>query len=190
MTRTVQFTFVSALLLWPAILSSQQHPQAPSAPLLSVGSFVGAGTGPSGSVAWGLEGMVPFSRYLSARAEYSRWGSGFEQCLQILPDSYACSVTGWAALAGIRLSTPLAEGITPYADLSGGRFTRSDIDGDPHGTAALSVGAGALVHLFGGLAARFGGSVLRPFDHAYEELMGERIEYVTGTIGGEYRIMH
>lgn len=189
MSTVARLWFLLVIVCFPAHLEAQQPQAVPGRPLLSAGTFVGIGSGPSGSAVWGIEGTIPFSRFLAMRAEYSSWNSGMNGvCPQRWPDSYACSVAGWAGLAGIRAMLPLTRRVTPFVDLSGGRFTRDQSAAASHSSTAVSAGLGAAVRLYGGLSARLRGSVLHPFDDEYEALMGEKLHYTTGSVGLEYRI--
>jgi hypothetical protein len=51
---------------------------------------------------------------------------------------------------------------------------------------ALSLEAGARIHLLRGLSARFGGRSLRVYDDDYRALLGEKLRYTMGILGLEY----
>lgn len=190
MSVVVRASLLSVLLLLPADLQAQQGQNSDQRVRLSAGTFAGIGSGPSASAVWGVEGMIPLTQVLAARGEFSLWNSGVGVgCGQSWPDSYACSVSGWAVLAGLRASLPLTQRITPFADLAGGRFTRDRVAADSYGSTALSGSVGMSIQMYRGLYARLSGTVLRPFDDDYEQLMGERLQYSMGVIGLEYRFL-
>jgi hypothetical protein len=185
------------LLLVLALLASlpigavaQSSAEQEAASPFSVGAFAGAGRGPAGATTWGFTASYTPIPYVVLGLEYSGWGSGTGvACIQVWPESYACSVGGWALLAGLRLESPKAGVLRGYVEGLAGRFVRSPPNPsaeDVHSTA-LAGGAGMAVDIVSGLDLRLGGRYLRPHDDAYEALMGETLEYLVFTLGLEYR---
>lgn len=156
----------------------------------SVGVFAGLGSGPIDAATWGVKVGVPLWRYLAVRAEYSGWGNGVggTACVAMPPDSHRCSVSGWAGLVGLAASVPVQGPVGVFAEVSGGRFTRNWLGDDKVNSPALSMEAGARVHILRGLSARLGGRFLRAFDDDYEALLGEKLQYTMGIFGLEYGI--
>lgn len=181
------FALALALTL-PQAAIAQGIEDEPFAPRVNVTAFAGLGAGPTSSAAWGIAAEVPLHALLGLTAEYSRWGSGIGAvCVTMWPYSYACSVGGWAALAGLAVSGPAVGGVRPFAEVLGGRYSR-DQQGTTFRSTALGLGAGAEVPLARGFSLRAGGRYLRPFDDKYEELMGKPLRYTIGTIELRYGI--
>jgi hypothetical protein len=74
------------------------------------------------------------------------------------------------------------------AEVSGRRFTGDWLGDDKVNLPALSMEAGARVHILRGLSARLGGRFLRAFDDDYEAILGEKLQYTMGIFGLEYGI--
>ena len=156
----------------------------------TVGVFAGLGSGPIDAAAWGVKVGVPLWRYFAVRAEYSSWGNGVTGtvCVAMPPDSHRCSVSGWAGLVGLATSVPVQGPLGVFAEVSGGRFARDWLGDENVKSPALSIEAGARVHILRGLSARLGGRFLRAFDDDYEALLGEKLQYTMGIFGLEYGI--
>jgi len=90
---------------------------------VELGVFGGLGSGLVSMVPWGLSAGVGLADHVAVRGEFQGWGSR-GSCNTIVPDFYRCSVSGRAALVGIRASTrgPVSlflEGKTGYHSRSG-----------------------------------------------------------------------
>jgi hypothetical protein len=181
---------IALVICLPANMQAQQEHGSDHQVRMSAGAFGGIGSGPSSSAVLGVEGMIPIWRRVAVRGEFSSWHSGVGvDCVQSWPESYACSVGGWALLGGLRASLPLNQRMTPFVDLAGGRFSRDRVAAASYGSAVISGSVGISVQLSRVLAARLSGAVLRPLDEDYEELMGEHLGYSMAVLGLEYRRM-
>lgn len=148
--------------------------------------FAGVGSGPSPSAAWGLNAEVPLHDLLALTAEFSQWDSGLGvACSQSWPESYECSVGGWAVLGGLNVRPGRIGRVEPFGEILGGRYSREQ-QGTAHRSTTLGLGLGADIRLFSNLSLRAGGRYMRPFDDAYAELMGEDLSYTMGTVGLQY----
>jgi hypothetical protein len=184
--RIVTSFALLVLLAAPGVLAAQDAVSRRVAP--TVGVFAGIGAGPIEAATWGVEVGVPIWRYVAVRAEYSGWGNGpgGTTCIAMPPESHRCSVSGWAGLVGLAANIPVEGPLGVFAEVAGGRFTRDWLGDQTVHSPALSLGAGARVHLLRGLSARVGGRFLRAYDDDYHALLGERLQYTMGIVGLEY----
>jgi hypothetical protein len=185
--RIIVLFVIVVLFATPGVVAAQDGASRRMAP--TVGVFAGLGSGPIDAAAWGVEAGVPVWRFVAVRAEVSGWGNGLggTMCVQMPPYSYLCSVSGWAGLVGLAANIPVDGPLGVFAEVEGGRFSRNWLDGETVKSPALSVEAGARVHLMRGVYGRIGGRVLRVRDDHYRELLGERLQYTMGIVGVEYR---
>jgi hypothetical protein len=186
-TITLFLLAISSSLAAPRPFAAQT-PDAPSRPALTIGAFAGLGSGPVDAASWGLAVTSPSWRRLDLRAEYSGWGNGLGgiMCPQSIPESHRCSVSGRAFLVGLGASLPIVHRVAIFAEATSGRFTRNWLGDDKVTSPALSLEAGARIHLVRGLAARLGGRSLHVYDSGYRTLLGEKLRYTMGTFGLEY----
>lgn len=151
-------------------------------------AFAGLGSGPTPSATLGLGAEVPLNDFMALKAEYSRWFSGIGYpCFSSWPESYGCSVGGWAVLGGLRLNTTRIGRVEPFAEVLGGGYQR-DQEGAVHRSTALGLGVGADIRLRPDLSIRVGGRYMRPFDDAFAALMAEDLRYIIGTVGLQYSV--
>lgn len=193
--RFATWTILLILLAAPRPLAAQDRgAQPPDAPLrpapLSVGAFAGLGSGPIEAATAGLTVGFPIWRPLAFRAELSSWGNGIGDtvCPASVPESHRCSVGGWAWLVGLGATLPVGDRLGIFAEATSGRFSRNWIGDATVVSPALSLEAGARIHLQGSLFARFGGRSLRVHDDHYRALLGEKLRYRMVTFGLEYGI--
>jgi hypothetical protein len=184
--RIVTSFVMLVLLAAPGLLAAQDAASQRVAP--TVGIFAGLGSGPTEAATWGVEVGVPIWRYVAVRAEYSGWGNGpaGTTCNAMPPESHRCSVSGWAGLVGLAANVPVEGPLGIFAEAAGGRFTRDWLGDQTVNSPALSLEAGARLHLWGGVSARAGGRFLRTYDDDYQALLGERLQYTMGIVGLEY----
>jgi hypothetical protein len=177
---------VLVLLVAPGLLAAQDAASRRVAP--TVGVFTGIGSGPIEAATWGVEAGVPVWRYVAVRAEYSGWGNGpgATTCPAMPPESHRCSVSGRAGLVGLAASVPVDGPLGVFAAAAGGRFTRDWLGDQAVTSPALSLAAGARLHVQRGVSARVGGRFLRTWDDDYQALLGERLQYTMGIVGLEY----
>lgn len=162
--------------------------EAQSTSELRLGAHVAAGAGPSPSAALGFGVDRSVFRGLTLGAELTRWGSGIGVgCSQGWPESYQCDVNGWAALAKVGAQGRAIGPVLPYAQALGGVFHRGGAAADPARSPTLGLEAGVGVPL-SALRVNFGIRALRVRDGAYEDLMGEPLQYAVGMIGISSRI--
>jgi hypothetical protein len=121
--------------------------------------------------------------------EYSRWGNGLggTMCPASIPESHRCSVSGWAWVVGLGATLPVGDRHGIFAEATSGRFTRQWLGDDKVTSPALSLEAGARIHLLWDLSARIDGRSLRVSDSDYRVLLGEQLRYTMGVFGLEYR---
>jgi hypothetical protein len=184
--RIVTPIVVLILLVAPGLLAAQEAASHRVAP--TVGVFTGIGSGPIEAATWGVEVGVPIRRHVAVRAEYSGWGNGpgGTICIAVPPESHRCSVSGRAGLVGLATSIPVEGPLGVFAAAGGGRFTRDWLGDRTVSSPALSLEAGARLHLPRGVSARVGGRFLRAWDDDYQALLGERLQYTMGIVGLEY----
>jgi len=184
--RTVISFVMLVFLAAPQALAAQDGAARRVAP--TVGVFAGIGSGPIEAATWGVEVGVPIWRYIAVRAEYSDWGNGpgGTTCIAMPPESHRCSVSGWAGVVGLAADVPVEGPLGVFADVAGGRFTRDWLGDQTVNSPALSLEAGARLHLLRGVSARVGGRFLRTYDDEYQALLGERLQYTMGIVGMEY----
>lgn len=181
---------VLVLLVGPVAAAGQGPGETAPRADLEIGVFGGVGSGPIDAAAWGVDLAVPLWRNVAATAELSGWGNGFggTTCIASVPESYRCSVSGWAGLVGLAATVPVGGRLGAYGELSGGRFNRDGLGDERVSPAALSVKAGLAVRLHGPFHVRLGFRYMRPFDDEYRVLLGEDLEYSMGTMGFSYRL--
>lgn len=150
--RILASFFVLVMLATPGLLAAQDEDSRRVAP--SVGVLAGIGSGPIDAAAWGVEVGVPIWRYLAVRAEYSGWGNGLggTTCVGMPPESHRCSVSGRAGLVGLAVNIPVEGPVGVFAEIAGGRFTRDWLGDQTVKSPALSLEAGARLHLLRGLS--------------------------------------
>lgn len=179
----------SLFLFAPGSLFAQEGGQTPLSTAPSLGFFGGRGSGPVDAKTLGLEASIPVGRNLALRAEYSAWANGGRtMCLDYVPSPSRCSVRGSAALAGIATEIPVGSQVGVFGKASGGGFARNGSGNQILKSGALSLDAGAHLHLWGGFSARMGFRSLRIFDHDYRTRFGEDLRYTMAIMGLEYRI--
>ncbi len=184
--RIVTLFVMPVLLAMPGLLAPLNAVAQQVAP--TVGVFTGIGSGPIEAATWGIEVGVPIGHHVAVRAEYSGWGNGPGRttCIAMPPESHRCSVSGWAGLMGLAATIPLDGPLGAFAEVAGGRFTRNWLGDETVNSPALSLEAGATLHLLRGVSARVGGRFLRAYDDHYHTLLGERLRYTMGVVGLEY----
>lgn len=178
---------ILVVLAAPGLLAAQDTDSRRVAPI--VGVFAGIGSGPIEAATWGVEVGVPIWRNVAVRAEYSGWGNGpgGTFCVGEPPGSHRCSVSGSSGLVGLAANVPVEGSLGVFAQVAGGRFTRDWVGDQTVNSPALSLEAGAHLHLLRGLSARVGGRFLRAYDDHYQSLLGENLQYTMGIVGLEYR---
>lgn len=155
-------------------------PASWSEPRVAVGPSAGLGNGPSRSGTLGLDASVRLTDWFAISGEYSAWESGVGvSCIQMIPDSYLCSVSGRTLLAGASLRWPISGPATPYAEILGGTYRRDE----RVSSTALGVAAGLQIRVARRWILDIRGRYLRSFDDAYEEFLDEDLEYRLVTLG-------
>jgi hypothetical protein len=184
--RIVTSLVLLVLLAAPGLLAAQEAASRRVAP--TVGVFAGIGSGPIEAATWGVQVGVPIWRYVAVRAERSGWGNGpgGTTCIAMPPESHRCSVSGWAGLIGVAANVPVEGSLGVFGGVAGGRFTRDWLGDQTVNSPALSLEAGARLHILRGVSARVGGRLLRVYDDDYQALLGEHLRYTMGIVGLEY----
>ncbi len=156
-------------------------------PGLTIGGFVGGGSGPTPTAVAGLDVLWPGGRTIATRLTLDWWDAGVgTACAQQWPDSYRCSVGGFGARFGLRAQRRLWGPVAAIAELGAGMHRREDLADDVVWSSAYDGGLGATVRLGARWAARIAVRHMRAADERYETLMGEALRWTAFVVGVEW----